>query len=183
MTSQLTHQRIDAISNAHAGREFEAYARRFYADRGIELQPNHKLQIGTGAQKKSRAFDLECVEQKIIVECKSHRWTDGFKIPAAKLTSWNEAMYYFSLAASDYTKAMFVLRHECEKRRITLASYYLKKLRASNSHDVEFWEYDEAARDARLIHAASARFPHVARKVLCSGRFITGCDLSTGLRT
>lgn len=157
MTGRTTHQRVDAISNAHAGREFETRARAFFAAREIDLKPNHKLMIGTGVQKKSHAFDLGCAERKIIVECKSHRWTDGSKVPAAKLTNWDAAMFYFSLAPSDYTKAMFVLRHQCEKRGITLASYYLQNYGHLIPRDVEFWEYDETACDALLIRPANCR--------------------------
>uniref|UniRef100_E1T7F7 Uncharacterized protein n=1 Tax=Burkholderia sp. (strain CCGE1003) TaxID=640512 RepID=E1T7F7_BURSG len=156
MSSPITHQRLDAISNTHAGREFEARARRFYAERGIDLQTNHKVLIGTGAEKKNRAFDLGCSERRMIVECKSHRWTGGSNIPAAKITVWNEAMYYFSLAPGDYKKVMFVLRHECEKRRITLASYYLKNYGHMVPPDVEFWEYDETTHEALCVRPSVA---------------------------
>ncbi|MFM0227090.1 hypothetical protein [Paraburkholderia dipogonis] len=154
MNGQLTHQRIGAISNTHAGREFEAYARRFYADQGIDLHPNHKVLIGTGEEKKNRAFDLGCAERRIIVECKSHRWTGGSNIPAAKITVWNEAMYYFSLAPEHYRKVMFVLRHECAKRRLTLAAYYLRNYGHLVPPDVEFWEYDETKHEALCVRPA-----------------------------
>ncbi len=147
----MTHQRVGAISNAHVGRDFEANARLFFANQGIELNRNLKVMVGTGAQKKGHAFDLGCDAQRIIVECKSSTWTKGANIPSAKLTVWNEAMYYFSLAPSDYRKMMFVLRHECSKRGLTLAAYYLKNYGHLVPPDVEFWEYDEAARDAVCI--------------------------------
>ncbi|WP_201087274.1 hypothetical protein [Serratia plymuthica] len=54
--------------------------------------------------KKSHRFDLGCAEQKILVECKSHRWTIGNNIPSAKLTVWNEAMFYFYSAPAEYRK-------------------------------------------------------------------------------
>jgi hypothetical protein len=155
MNRDMTHQRIGAISNAHAGREFEATARRFFANQGIDLRNNLKVMVGISAAKKNHAFDLGCDEQKILIECKSHRWTSTANIPAAKLTVWNEAMYYFSLAPREYRKVMFVLRDECSKRRLTLAAYYLRNYAHLVPPDVEFWEYDESARDALCIRAAA----------------------------
>ncbi|KVD89208.1 hypothetical protein WI90_18775 [Burkholderia ubonensis] len=139
------------------GREFEVSARRFFANRGIDLSRNLKMMVGIGSQKKNHAFDLGCGEQKIIVECKSHRWTSTSNIPSAKLTVWNEAMYYFSLVPNDYRKVMFVLRDECAKRGLTLAAYYLKNYGHLVPSDVEFWEYDETERDAACIRPAITR--------------------------
>lgn len=156
MSRDMTHQRVGAVSNAHAGREFEANAKRFFARRGTHLNANLKMLIGTGDQKKAHAFDLGCDDQKIIVECKSHRWTSTANIPSAKLTVWNEAMYFFGLAPVGYRKVMFVLRDECSKRGLTLAAYYLKNYWHLVPADVEFWEYDEAARDAVCIRSAAA---------------------------
>ena len=150
----MTHQRVGAISNAHAGREFEATARRFFANQGIDLRNNLKVMVDISAAKKNRAFDLGCDERNILIECKSHRWTSAANIPAAKLTVWNEAMYYFSLARREYRKVMFVLRDESTKRRLTLATYYLRNYAHLVPPDVEFWEYDETAHDAVCIRAA-----------------------------
>jgi hypothetical protein len=155
MSRDMAHQRVDAISNAHVGREFEAHAREFFASQGIELEPHHKVKIGAGDLKKDHKFDLGCAERKIIVECKSSRWTRTSNIPSAKLTVWNEAMYYFSLAPNDYRKVMFVLRHECEKRSVTLAAYYLKNYGHLIPDGVEFWEYDETAQDAKCVRLAT----------------------------
>jgi hypothetical protein len=115
------------------------------------------MPIGVSAQKKNHEFDLGCAEQKIIVECKSSKWTKGANIPSAKLTNWNEAMYCFSLAPTDYRKVMFVLRHECSKRGLTLAAYYLRKHGHFVPPEVEFWEYDETAHDAVCIRPAVER--------------------------
>jgi len=87
-------QRIGSKSNAHVGREFELAAKKFFANLGVDLVPNLKVSVGVGAVKKEHAFDLGCDKQKVIIECKSHRWTTGDNVPSAKLTVWNEAMYY-----------------------------------------------------------------------------------------
>lgn len=144
-------QRIGALSNAHVGRDFEQAAMRFFQSRGVHLRPRHKVMLGVGDLKKFHEFDLGCDEQRVLVECKSHRWTTGFNIPSAKITVWNEAMYYFHLAPADYRKVMFVLRHECGRRGITLASYYLKNYSHLVPDDVEFWEYNEELGVAALV--------------------------------
>jgi hypothetical protein len=154
MTTLKPHQRVDAISNAHAGRDFEAAAALFFEGQGIVLKQNHRVMLGASAKKKGHAFDLGCAEQKIIVECKSHRWTNTSNIPSAKLTVWNEAMYYFSLAPKDHRKVMFVLRHECSKRSVTLAAYYLRNYGHLIPDDVEFWEYDETRGHAICVRPA-----------------------------
>ncbi|MDE2117830.1 MAG: hypothetical protein KGJ19_04470 [Betaproteobacteria bacterium] len=136
-------QRIGAESNAQVGREFELRAQSFFATQGIQLKLNHKVEVGIeGNEKKLHAFDLGCDEKKILVECKSHRWTTGNNVPSAKMTVWNEAMYYFHAAPRNYRKIMFVLHH-CNDQGKSLASYYLDTHRHLIPSGVEFWEYDE----------------------------------------
>lgn len=103
-------QRAGSKSNAHVGREFELAAQRFFALQGIHLQRSHAVDVGIGPVKKPHFFDLGCSDQKWLVECKSHRWTTGNNVPSAKVTVWNEAMYYFLAAPSEYKKILFVLK-------------------------------------------------------------------------
>jgi hypothetical protein len=138
------HQRIGSISNAHVGRDFERAAREFFRKEGIELEHDIKIPVGVGAHTKEHAFDLGCESQNILVECKSHKWTaPNDNVPSAKLTVWNEAMYYFLCTPPGYRKIMFVLRHRSEKRGESLAEYYLRTYVHLIPDDVEFWEYDE----------------------------------------
>ncbi|WP_199170185.1 hypothetical protein [Hydrogenovibrio sp. SC-1] len=90
-------QRVGSSSNAQAGRDFEISAKNFFQSQGMNLDLNVKVPVGISALKKDHAFDLGCLEKKIVVECKSHKWTSGDNVPSAKLTVWNEAMYYFLL--------------------------------------------------------------------------------------
>jgi hypothetical protein len=139
-----THQRIGAKSNAHVGREFELATRGFFTNQGLELVLNVKVKVGVDAITKEHAFDLGCKDKKVLVECKSHKWTaPNENVPSAKLTVWNEAMYYFLLTPVGYRKIMFVLRDYSEKRKETLAEYYLRTYRHMIPNDVELWEYDE----------------------------------------
>lgn len=144
-------QRIGSISNAHVGRDFEEAARLFFAAEGIDLKPDIKVSVGVSSTKKLHAFDLGCDQKKILVECKSHRWTSGNNVPSAKMTVWNEAMYYFETAPKGYRKIFFVLRDWSEKHGVTLAQYYLRTYAHLVPPDVEFWEYDETTSKAEQI--------------------------------
>ena len=136
-------QRPGSISNAHVGRAFEAKASAYFAAQDIYLEKDFSLPVGVEFQKKARSFDLGSEEKKIIVECKSHKWTSGGNIPSAKITVWNEAMYYFHLAPSSYRKVLFVLRDYSSRRQETLAEYYIRNYGHLIPSDVEFVEYDE----------------------------------------
>jgi hypothetical protein len=137
-------QRIGSRSNAHVGNDFEITALEFFRKEELTLERNVKIQVGIEDITKEHAFDLGCAEQKIIVECKSHKWTSGGNVPSAKLTVWNEAMYYFVATPKGFRKIMFVLYDFNEKRKETLAQYYLRTYKHLVPSDVEFWEYNES---------------------------------------
>lgn len=136
------HQRVGAISNAHVGREFEGIARRYFDGLGIRLESEFPVEIGL-TTKKIHRFDLGCAGAKILVECKSHTWTEGGRVPSAKMTTWNQAMYFFHLAPSYFKKYFFVLHHRRGGDGESLCSYYLR----TNAHlvpdDVIFVEWDQ----------------------------------------
>ncbi len=90
----ISFQRVGSKSNAHVGREFERRAKDFFFSINIDLDANIKVPVGVGEKTKIHAFDLGNETDKIIVECKSHKWTSGGNVPSAKLTVWNEAMLY-----------------------------------------------------------------------------------------
>lgn len=140
---QKPFQRIGSKSNAQVGRDFELIAQAFFSSKGVELERNHKVPVGISEKKKLHAFDLGCATQKWIVECKSHRWTSGQNVPSAKMTVWNEAMYYFHVAPPEYKKVMFVLHDLNPIRSESLMAYYLKTHRHLIPAGVEFWEYNE----------------------------------------
>ena len=135
-------QRKGALSNAHVGRDFETMAQQFFAKQGLHLTSGVSVQIGINGLK-SHNFDLGNKLEKVLVECKAHKWTEGGNVPNAKLTVWNEAMFFSHAAPSGYRKILFVLRDFSEKRKETLGEYYIR----TNPHlipkDVEVWEYNE----------------------------------------
>jgi hypothetical protein len=131
-------QRIGAVSNAHAGSEFEELARAFFLSQGLSLRRGFIAPVGVGEVKKQRKFDLGSDSPPVLVECKSHAWTQGGNVPSAKLTVWNESMYYFFLAPREFRKIFFVLKHD--RRDTSLAVYYLKNYSHLVPFGVEFWE-------------------------------------------
>ena len=141
-------QRIGSKSNAQVGKDFEIAAQKYFQAEGLTLELDIKVSVGVENIKKEHAFDLGCLNQKVIIECKSHKWTSGENVPSAKLTVWNEAMYYFVTAPSEFRKIMFVLHDYSEKRKETLAQYYLRTYKHLVPSDVEFWEYNESTSSA-----------------------------------
>ena len=143
-------QRKGSESNAHVGREFESWVKAYLETQGLVLAPDFIVDIGINS-KKAHKFDLGSNSEKVIVECKAHTWTEGNNVPSAKMTTWDQAMYYFHAAPSDFRKMLFVLYDLSKKRKETLAEYYVR----TNPHlipdRVEVWEYDAALKTARQV--------------------------------
>ena len=134
-------QRPGAISNADVGSDFETAAQEWFLKTGVRLQRNYGVEVGF-SKKKRRKFDLGSSEPPVLVECKSHKWTVGGNVPSAKITVWNESMYYFLLAPPGFRKVLFVLRDFSEKRGESLAEYYVRNHSHLIPDDVEIREYD-----------------------------------------
>lgn len=142
-------QRIGSISNAHAGSDFEEIARRYFERQGLTLLPGFSVPIGVGATKKLRKFDFGSAEPPILIECKSHAWTSGGNVPSAKMTVWNEAMYYFHLSPSKYRRILFALKSI--RDHTSLARYYLRCYGHLIPPDVEIWEFDVSTNEATRV--------------------------------
>lgn len=121
-------------------------ALEFFARIGIALTRNFPLELGL-SKKKIHCFDLGTAKEKILVECKSHRWTAGARVPSAKMTVWNEAMYYFFLAPPEYRKILFVLHDKRETEGESLLAFYKRTYAHLIPDGVEFMEWDEATGD------------------------------------
>lgn len=135
-------QRKGALSNAHVGRDFETIAQQFFAKQGLHLTSGVSVHIGINGLKPHN-FDLGNESQKVLVECKAHKWTEGSNVPSAKLTVWNEAMFFFYLAPPSYRKILFVLRDFSQKKNETLGEYYIRTYSHLIPKDVEVWEFNE----------------------------------------
>ena len=140
------NQRIGSVSNAHVGAGFERVALEFFAKQQIVLSRDFAVDVGIARKKKHR-FDLGASDPKIIVECKSHKWTAGANVPSAKMTVWNEAMYYFYLAPPEFRKILFVLHDRRNKDRESLLSYYKRTYYHMIPEGVEFMEWDDVTGD------------------------------------
>ncbi len=140
-------QRKGAISNAHVGREFEKRAKAVLAEHGLILDPNHKIVVGITLPKKEHAFDLGSENPKVIVECKAQTWTEGDKVPSAKLHNWLVAMFYFYMASNTYRKIFFVEKSVRKTDGETLLSYFIRTHKHMIPPGVEFWELDNATGD------------------------------------
>lgn len=147
----LPFQRVGTSSNTQVGIDFENAAARALEAADIMVEPNFSVPVGVGALRKAHRFDFGSKNPPTLVECKSHRWTAGGNAPSAKLTVWNEAMYYFAVAPSDFRKIFFVLRDFSASRGQTLAEHYLSRYSHLVPDAVEFWEYDEREQTVRVL--------------------------------
>lgn len=146
------HQRLDAVSNAHVGNEFEIAVQGYLSKMGIPLKRKFTLQVSINSIEKSHNFDLGSSELMTLVECKSHRWTSGNNVPSAKMTVWNEAMLYFLASPEEFRKILFVLRDISTKRNETLADYYIRTRGHLVPRGVEIWEFDEKTMTGKKVH-------------------------------
>ena len=135
-------QREGPHSNAKAGSDFETTAQTYFQKQGVLLEKGLSVLIGVADTKKKHEFDLRSSSPPVLVECKSHKWRSGGNVPSAKITVWNEAMYYFHLAPPEYRKILFVLRDYSDKRRETLAQYYIRNHGHLIPDDVEIFEFN-----------------------------------------
>jgi hypothetical protein len=145
-------QRVGSLSNAHVGRDFEGLVARFFAKQGVKLTPNYSLPIGHAGRTHAHRFDLGSTEPPVIVECKSHRWTVTGNSPSAKLTVWNEAMYFFHLAPAKYRKCLCVLLDRHSRTNLSLASHYLRNHSHLVPDGIEIWEFDADGGNAVKVH-------------------------------
>ncbi|MBU1087148.1 MAG: hypothetical protein KKD05_06470 [Candidatus Omnitrophica bacterium] len=146
---QNNNQRDGSKSNSHVGRLFEDLAMEYYKNKGIILEKDYAVDIGVGKVKKLHKFDLG--KDKFVVECKSHKWTKGNYVPSAKMSVWNEVMYYFSVLPEDYKKVLFVLKDYSEMKKKTLARYYKDTYFHLRPKNVTIIEYDEKNKETKAL--------------------------------
>jgi hypothetical protein len=135
------HQRIGAVSNAHAGRKFEEAVRLFFKTKGLPLKSGYSVPVGYGT-KRQHKFDLGSDDPPILVECKSYTWTISGKSPSAKIRGMNEAMLLFAVAPPQYRKILVLLKHVRGEK--TLGTHYIKTQGHLITPGVEVWEFDSA---------------------------------------
>lgn len=143
-------QRVGAVSNAHAGRDFENDVRSYWLEStGVQLQKNFPVQIGY-TKKRVHKLDLGGDDPPILIECKSYTWTTGGNSPSAKIRSINEVMLLFSLAPPHYRKLLFLLKHM--RGETSLASHYVQSQGHLIGPGIEIWELDPETRNGVPIY-------------------------------
>lgn len=117
------YQRKGVSSNTQAGKDFENKVFKFLEKNGILVEKQKKVEIGINAKKK-HAFDFG--NDSVLVECKSHTWTETENTPSAKLKNWSDAMFSFYLAPNKYKKLFFVEMSFSQKYCKTLLEYFIE---------------------------------------------------------
>ena len=125
-------------------------AKKYFNQRGLRLQRNFPIAVGVNNRRKPHNFDLGSSSPPILVECKAHIWTSGGNVPSAKLSVWNEAMYYFHAAPSDYRKIFFVLKSV--RNGSTLTEHYISRFEHLIPEGVEIWEFDPNTENATCVY-------------------------------
>ena len=143
-------QRKGSESNAHVGRDFESKIQNYFAQKNPHLTAGISVPIGING-KKNHSFNLGNEEKKVLVECKAHKWTEGDNVPSAKLTVWNEAMFFFHAAPPSYRKILVVLKDFSSKRNETLGEYYIRTYSHLIPMGVEIWDFNEVSNEAKQI--------------------------------
>jgi len=82
----MGHQRKNAPSNTRIGNDFEELTLDYFKQSIPDITRPFWLPIGHIEQKEHK-FDLGSTEQKVIIECKFHTWTETGNVPSAKLTT------------------------------------------------------------------------------------------------
>ena len=126
--------------NPRKGSDFEKSAKEYFKSKNIDLQHSFSIPVGFSNIKKEHKFDLGSADPAILVECKFHSWTESGNSPSAKLSVWNEAMFYFIAAPNNYRKILFVLKSM--RNKISLASHYVNRYGHLIPNGVDILEYD-----------------------------------------
>lgn len=148
------HQRIGAENNTAAGAAFEQLAEAHFTGLGLPVRREFSVDLGFGLHKKPHRFDLGCEAPATLIECKSHTWTTSGNIPSAKITTWREAMLYFSLCPPEFRKILFVLKHARRSDGETLGAYFFRRNHNLIPPGTEIIEFDERQRVASVIQSA-----------------------------
>ena len=126
-------------------------AQEYFRSEGVYLKKRFAVEIGLST-KKVYKFDLGSMNPPMLVECKSHTWTKSLNVPSAKITVWTEAMYYFHLASKKYRKVLFVLRDYNNKKKETLAEYYIRNHRHLVPEGVKIFEFNSSNCEVVRVH-------------------------------
>lgn len=135
--------------NPKVGREFQEKVKQWFeTNTKYTFELERPVLIGNPA--KLHKFDIAEKLETIVIECKSYTYTVSGNIPSAKLTSLNEAVFYFSLLPAQTEKILVMAYAAHPKRRETLAEYYYRINRHLLS-DVKVFEFNIETNEMRKL--------------------------------
>ncbi|SFB90189.1 hypothetical protein [Ruminococcus albus] len=114
----------------HWGKEFQKAVFKW-----LESKPEYKgkfeMEVGLpiGKPEKDHFFDIVNKEERIVIECKRYTWTETGNVPSAKIRALNEAAFFLTFVDNTYTKYIVILKNYHDKKRESLAEYYVRTYR------------------------------------------------------
>lgn len=142
-------EEVNVESNVASGAAFQALAARVMGEHlGCSFRLEVPLAIGSPA--KNHRFDLVSADGRFVGECKSFTWTATGKMPSAKITTMNEAVFYLSFLPDRVMRFLVVKRDLRHGHGESLADYFWR----TNRHllaGVRVYEIDLSTLDLREI--------------------------------
>ena len=125
--------------NPKIGKAFQERVKVWFeTNSDLDFALEHPIDIGNPS--KPHKFDISDKTEKVVIECKCYAWTAAGNIPSAKLTTLNEAIFYFSFLPVKTEKILVMAYATHPKKSETLAEYYFRR----NRHllgDVKIMEF------------------------------------------
>ena len=135
--------------NPKIGREFQEKVKRWLeANERLRFELERPILIGCPA--KLHKFDIADKSESMVIECKSYTYTSTGNIPSAKLTTLNEAIFYFSFLPTETKKILIMAYAIHPKRKETLAEYYIR-IYGHLLGNVKVWEFNPDNNEMRMI--------------------------------
>lgn len=97
--------------NSRVGRKFQEFVQAIL-EKEYNTYFEQEAAIPIGRPPKEHKFDLANADRSIVAECKCYMWTISGKIPSAKLTGLDEAVFYFGFLPSG-TKKLLCMQKQC----------------------------------------------------------------------
>ena len=137
------------IENAQVGRNFQKKVKQWFeSNKKLGFKLEHPICIGNPA--KPHRFDICDEGENIVIECKCYAWTNTGNIPSAKLTTLNEAIFYFTFLPAETEKILVMAYAVHPNKSETLAEYYFR----THCHllgDIKIMEFCVETDEMRII--------------------------------
>lgn len=140
------------MNNKERGEQFAQLVREYLSNGGFLLKPEYVMSVGlSNHRKKNHHFDFG--NDQLLVECKNYDWTSSGNNPSAKISTLNEAMFYFFSVSQPCRKMLFLPKTEKKGKRQpeTFAEYYVRLHGHFIPDDVEIWELNIENLTARRL--------------------------------